>query len=201
MLNLILMAMENPKDEKRFTEIYNKYYNYVYGITSKFFENNMDKEDATYTSLLKTAFNMSKIKDINSNETKGFIAVITRNTCITMVNKKQKIKEVFMEDINDIPDNNNKDFEKIEDEGLLLTTYKKCLTKLTKNQYEVLYLKYVNELSLKEMANILNIKENAIKQRLYGAKQKLSTLIKEELENEWERIKTSINSDGRWNDI
>ena len=201
MLNLILMAMENPKDEKRFTEIYNKYYNYVYGITSKFFENNMDKEDATYTSLLKTAFNMSKIKDINSNETKGFIAVITRNTCITMVNKKNKIKEVFMEDINDIPDNNNKDFEKIEDEGLLLTTYKKCLTKLTKNQYEVLYLKYVNELSLKEMANILNIKENAIKQRLYGAKQKLSTLIKEELENEWERIKTSINSDGRWNDI
>lgn len=201
MLNLILMAMENPKDEKRFTEIYNKYYNYVYGITSKFFENNMDKEDATYTSLLKIAFNMSKIKDINSNETKGFIAVITRNTCITMVNKKNKIKEVFMEDINDIPDNNNKDFEKIEDEGLLLTTYKKCLTKLTKNQYEVLYLKYVNELSLKEMANILNIKENAIKQRLYGAKQKLSTLIKEELENEWERIKTSINSDGRWNDI
>ena len=184
MLNLILMAMENPKDEKRFTEIYNKYYNYVYGITSKFFENNMDKEDATYTSLLKTAFNMSKIKDIKSDETKGFIAVVTRNTCITMVNKKNKIKEVFMEDINDIPDNNNKDFEKIEDEGLLLTTYKKCLTKLTKNQYEVLYLKYVNELSLKEMANILNIKENAIKQRLYGAKQKLSTLIKEELENE-----------------
>lgn len=201
MLNLILMAMENPKDEKRFTEIYNKYYNYVYGITSKFFENNMDKEDATYTSLLKIAFNMSKINDIKSDETKGFIAVITRNTCITMVNKKNKIKEVFMEDINDIPDNNNKDFEKIEDEGLLLTTYKKCLTKLTKNQYEVLYLKYVNELSLKEMANILNIKENAIKQRLYGAKQKLSTLIKEELENEWERIKTSINSDGRWNDI
>lgn len=201
MLNLILMAMENPKDEKRFTEIYNKYYNYVYGITSKFFENNMDKEDATYTSLLKIAFNMSKINDIKSDETKGFIAVVTRNTCITMVNKKNKIKEVFMEDINDIPDNNNKDFEKIEDEGLLLTTYKKCLTKLTKNQYEVLYLKYVNELSLKEMANILNIKENAIKQRLYGAKQKLSTLIKEELENEWERIKTSINSDGRWNDI
>lgn len=201
MLNLILMAMENPKDEKRFTEIYNKYYNYVYGITSKFFENNMDKEDATYTSLLKIAFNMSKINDIKSDETKGFIAVVTRNTCITMVNKKNKIKEVFMEDINDIPDNNNNDFEKIEDEGLLLTTYKKCLTKLTKNQYEVLYLKYVNELSLKEMANILNIKENAIKQRLYGAKQKLSTLIKEELENEWERIKTSINSDGRWNDI
>lgn len=201
MLNLILMAMENPKDEKRFTEIYNKYYNYVYGITSKFFENNMDKEDATYTSLLKIAFNMSKINDIKSDETKGFIAVVTRNTCITMVNKKNKIKEVFMEDINDIPDNDNNDFEKIEDEGLLLTTYKKCLTKLTKNQYEVLYLKYVNELSLKEMANILNIKENAIKQRLYGAKQKLSTLIKEELENEWERIKTSINSDGRWNDI
>ncbi|MEE1003116.1 MAG: sigma-70 family RNA polymerase sigma factor, partial [Acutalibacteraceae bacterium] len=68
--------------------------------------------------------------------------------------------------------------------NFILQCAKKCLTKLTKNQYEVLYLKYVNELSLKEMANILNIKENAIKQRLYGAKQKLSTLIKEELENE-----------------
>lgn len=184
MLNLILMAMANPEDEKRFTQIYNEYYKYVYGIASKFFDNNMDKEDATYTSLLKIAFNMSKINDIKSNETKGFIAVITRNTCITMVNKKNKIKEVYMEDINDIPDANNNDFEKIEDEGLLLTTYKQCLKKLTKNQYDVLYLKYVNELSLKEIAGILNIKENTVKQRLHYAKQKLSALIKEELENE-----------------
>ena len=42
MLNLILMAMANPEDEKRFTQIYNEYYKYVYGIASKFFDNNMD---------------------------------------------------------------------------------------------------------------------------------------------------------------
>ena len=178
MLNLILMAMANPEEEKKFTQIYNKYYKYVYGITSKFFENNMDKEDATYTSLLKIAFNMSKIKDINSKETKGFISVVTRNTCITLINKKNKIKEVYMEDINEIPDNVD-EFEKLEDEGFLLTTYKNCLKKLTKNQYDILYLKYVNELSLKEIANILDIKENAVKQRLHNAKLKLSRLIKE----------------------
>ena len=113
---------------------------------------------------------MSKINDIKSDETKGFIAVVTRNTC--------------MYDINDIPDNDNNDFERIEDEGLLLTTYKQCLKKLTKNQYDVLYLRYVNELSLKEIAEILNIKENTVKQRLHCAKQKLSALIKEELEDE-----------------
>ncbi len=178
MLNLILMAMANPEEEKKFTQIYNKYYKYVYGITSKFFENNMDKEDATYTSLLKIAFNMSKIKDINSKETKGFISVVTRNTCITLINKKNKIKEVYMEDINEIPDNVD-EFEKIENKEFLLTTYKNCLKKLTKNQYDILYLKYVNELSLKEIANILDIKENAVKQRLYNAKQKLAGLIKE----------------------
>ena len=183
MLNLILMAMANPEEEKKFTQIYNKYYKYVYGITSKFFENNMDKEDATYTSLLKIAFNMSKIKDINSKETKGFIAVITRNTCITLINKKNKIKEVYMENLNEIPDNID-EFEKHENEGQLLTTYKSCLKQLTKNQYDILYLRYVNELSLKEIASVLDIKENAVKQRLYNAKQKLAGLIKEVIYNE-----------------
>lgn len=83
-----------------------------------------------------------------------------------------------MEDINEIPDNVD-EFEKHENEGQLLTTYKSCLKQLTKNQYDILYLKYVNELSLKEIANILDIKENAVKQRLHNAKLKLSSLIKE----------------------
>ncbi len=183
MLNLLLMTIPNSEEEKKFSLIYNKYYKYVYGIASKYFDNKMDKEDATYTSFLRIALNISKIKDIYSDETYGFIAVVTKNICITMVNKKNRIKEVLVEDVSDIPDENN-DFERIENEGYLLTTYEKCLKKLTKKQYEILYLRYVNDLSIKEIANIFSINENTSKQRLHYAKNKLSTLIKEEIENE-----------------
>lgn len=182
MLNLILMAMPVTNDEQKFTRLYNEYYKYVFGIASKFFENNMDKEDAVYTSFLKISFNISKVKDIYSRETKAFVATITRNTCITLLNKKNKIKEIYIENLNEIPDDTD-GFETLEEEQLLVT-YKSCLKKLTKNQYDILYLRYVNELSLKEIAVILDIKENAVKQRIYNAKQKLSGLIKEAIENE-----------------
>ena len=183
MLNLLLMAMPNLEDENKFSEIYNTYCKYVFGVVSKFFSNNMDKEDAAYTSLFKIALNISKINDINSAETKSFIAITTKNTCITMINKSNKIKEFPIDDLDKFQDRVNP-VEEIENEESFLDYYCNCLRKLTKNQYEILYLRYVNELNLKEIATVLDIKENAVKQRLYNSKHKLHNLIIEDMNNE-----------------
>ena len=183
MLNLLLMTMPNLEDENKFSEVYNTYSKYVFGIASKFFSNNMDKEDAVYTSLFKISQNLDKIDDINSVQTKAFIAIITKNTCITIINKRKKIKEIPYENINDFADDENL-FEEVENKGVLLTTYCKCLKKLSQSQYELLYLRYVNDLSLKQIASILNIKENAVKQRLHTAKHKLCNLIMEDMSDE-----------------
>lgn len=146
------MAMPVTNDEQKFTRLYNEYYKYVFGIASKFFENNMDKEDAVYTSFLKISFNISKVKDIYSRETKAFVATITRNTCITLLNKKNKIKEIYIENLNEIPDDTD-GFETLEEEQLLVT-YKSGLKKLTKNQYDILYLRYAkNNLIMVEQKN------------------------------------------------
>ena len=71
-----------------------------------------------------------------------------------------------------------------ENDERFLTNYCNCLEKLTEKQYEILYLRYVNELSLKEIAKILSIKENTAKQRLFSAKQKFRDLIMEDMNYE-----------------
>ena len=183
MLNLILIALPNIEDENKFTEIYNMYCNYVFGIVSKFFDKNMDREDAVYSSLFKIALNISKIDNIDSAETKTFIAITTRNTCITMINKINKIKEFPVENLDYVANDSNS-FETIENDERFLTNYCNCLEKLTEKQYEILYLRYANELSLKEIAKILSIKENTAKQRLFSAKQKFRDLIMEDINYE-----------------
>ena len=183
MLNLILITLPSFECENKFMEIYNEYYKYMFGIASNFFKIQMDKEDAVYTSLFKIATNISKIDDVYSTKTKSFITIITKNTCITMLNKKNKIKEIQLDNLDNI--GYDVDFEDIiSNRETLLLYYEKCLKRLSKAQYEVLYLRYVNDLSLKEIATILDISQNTVKQRIYVAKQKLQSLIIEVIKNE-----------------
>ena len=182
MLNLILMTLES-KDENKFSEIYNKYNKLVLSIAGNYFSNSMDREDAANTTFLKIALNINKIDNINDKSTKNFIAIICKNTCITAVNKKNKIKEISFENINEA-NFSTSSVEKAVDERNLIEIYKKCFSGLSDSQYEILYLKYVHNLTIKNIAKLFNIKENTAKQRIFYAKNKLNQLVREQVGDE-----------------
>lgn len=55
---------------------------------------------------------------------------------------------------------------------------------LPKNQRTVVHLYYYEELSVREIAELLHISENAVKKRLSRARETLRVRLKEEMDNE-----------------
>ena len=60
-----------------------------------------------------------------------------------------------------------------------LETYKKALLKLPQNYYEIIYLKFFEELSNSEISKLLGISENTCYQRISRARKALEKVIKE----------------------
>lgn len=66
-----------------------------------------------------------------------------------------------------------------EEQGLIYT-----VLRLPKEQRVAVHLYYYEELSVREIANLLHITENAVKKRLSRARETLRKLLKEEPSNE-----------------
>ncbi len=182
MLSLLLTVTTNEKSEEKFNKIYNEYINLIFYIASGFFDNQQDKEDAVYETFLKIVSNLEHIGD-DKKRTKNFVSVVTKNTCITMKNKQCKLKQVSFEDIPEydaVSGNLQEDF----DNKTALEIYKKCLLSLPENYYEIIYLKFYEELSNREIAKLLGISEDTCYQRLHRARGALKTAIKEAMQNE-----------------
>lgn len=173
---LFVIDFDKAKEVK-FNKIYEKYLNLVFYIASGFFDNQYDKEDAVFETFHKV---VSHLDDLGEDEkrTKNFIAIVAKNTCITMKNKQDRIKQVSFENVAECEiaiDNVEESFEN----KTSLETYKKALLKLPQNYYEIIYLKFFEELSNSEISKLLGISENTCYQRLHRARKALEKVIKE----------------------
>ncbi|MDY8138968.1 RNA polymerase sigma factor [Aquimarina sp. 2201CG5-10] len=66
-----------------------------------------------------------------------------------------------------------------EDQNELMIMLKNSIKELPKNQQMVLHLFYVEEYSIKQMSDILNISVGTVKSRLFNAREKLKLIIKD----------------------
>ncbi len=183
MLSLFSLAFNNESNEDKINSIYDKYINLIFYIVSGFFQNSQDIEDAVYEILQKLIKNINCIENVHSNKTKAFISTVAKNTCITIKNKQSKIKEVCFDEINEYDFSiDNVEQEVIENETFY--AYKKVLLSLPEIYYEIIYLKFHENLPLNKIAKILSISNDVAYQRFHRAKKMLAKLIEKELDNE-----------------
>ena len=173
-----MFANKNKKEEK-FNKIYNEYINMVFYIASGFFENQNDKEDAVFETFSKIFSNLDSLTE-DEKRNKNFIAVVAKNTCITIKNKQNKIKQIPLENTKEYETSNLSLEEELEEKEAL-KVYKNALLKLPTEYYEVIYLRFFEELSVSEIAKIVGVSKQNCYQRIHRARKMLSKLIKEEI--------------------
>ena len=176
MLFSVLNTVPLESDEQdKFEKIYYKYRNTLFSCAISIVLNRHDAEDVLHTAFVKIAQNIKKIEDINSKQTASFLIIITKNTALDFLRTDHKnTQEVISEDIA-----YSKDLLEQLLEGL---EYKKVLTviKELKPPYnEVLYLHFVNDLSIKQTAKLLNRKEKTVKMQLVRGKKILISKLSE----------------------
>ena len=167
----LLFEVRTKKDKQAFGKLYDLYvekiYRFVYFKTS----NKEDSEDLTSEVFLKTWNYLMENTETEILSFSGLIYRITRNGIIDHYRKKAKSKEVSLENVVELVSDNllqERVGDKYDVEKLML-----LIKKLKQDYQEVLILKYIEELSIAEIAVIMGKSNVSVRVTLHRAVNKL----------------------------
>lgn len=157
-----------------FTLLYNRYASKIYAKCITLLKDEALAQDATQEIFVKIFLNLSKFGEKAKFST--WIYSITYNYCIDFLRKKKKLTSIFSESIENTPDVPE---EELPDKILLeleIKQLKAVLDSLPVGDSAILLMKYQDDMSIKEIADILNKTESAIKMQIKRAKAKAQLL-------------------------
>jgi len=159
-----------------FNVIYKRYSGKIFGKCLSILKSESEAQDAAQDVMMKILMNMSKFSGRSRFST--WIYSITYNYCIDYIRRKKKDPSVYVDDFIENLDRE----EDVEDRFLLEMNVKRLkviLEKIPSGDKTILLMKYQDEMSIKEISEILDKSESAIKMKIKRAKQKFKKTFSE----------------------
>ena len=162
MLCILLASVDSPQDKRKLELLYEKYNRLMYVVAMRVLHHPQDAEDACLTSWEKVIKNLDKIDKIDCQKTKSFLVIIVERTAIDLYRKNQKKNQKVQE----MDEFETSPFFCKHERGYGESEMMEVFHKIPKLYAEVLILRYVNELGVSEIAELLNIKQNTVSKRI-----------------------------------
>jgi RNA polymerase sigma-70 factor (ECF subfamily) len=156
--------------------LYQKYYKDAYIYTLSLCKNKVTAEDIVSDAFIKAFITMNK----DENRFKFWLLIVCRNLWIDKVRKEKHLS--YNEPDIDIYSQVNTEMQLINKERNQILY--NCIMSLQKNYSEILILHYYLNLSLYDIAKIMNLTENNTRILIYRARNKLKSKL-EEIEYEF----------------
>jgi RNA polymerase sigma-70 factor, ECF subfamily len=163
-------------DSDAFAFLYDQYVRRIYRFVMVKVSNKQVTEDLTQDIFLKTWQHIVDKKQIKSFQ--AFIFRIARNTVIDYYRQSQH-QEVSLDYVPETAEA-NKDLNTNVDQNIDKENLLKRLRKLKPEYQEILLLRYLEDLSIEEIAEILQKDKNNIRVLLHRALSKLKELNQEQ---------------------
>ena len=157
-------------DNQEFINLINENRLKLYKTAMAILKNDDDASDAIQETLLSAYKNISNLK--NKEYFTTWLITILRNKCFDLIKKNKKM--VYVDDT--VIENTEKYYDTYKEESSL----EKCINQLEDELREITVYYYYDELSVKEIAGIVNIPEGTVKSRLSRARSKLKEIIEKE---------------------
>lgn len=169
-IELIQRFIEN-KDVMAFGELYDRYSDKVYGRCLSFFHNEEIAKDATQEVFIKVLYQLSTLNQKQYFST--WLYTVTYRYCI---DRYRAEKNKIFEDneqlaVNVVFEEDNTFFDDFYSDIL-----EKGLSQLNQEERTIILMKYHDELSVKDIAGVLDIKESAVKMRLKRSRDRLKQI-------------------------
>ncbi len=162
---------------KRIEIIYNKYCKFMYKVAYDILKEKYYAEDAVQQSFIRIINNLDKIGDIESQKTRNFIGLITRNISIDIYNSRKKQSDAIGDDITENPDN---DLSAIIIKKETVANLKKYINELKPIYYIPLVMK-AQGYSVNEIADTLGINSKTVQKRIERARAVLYKKMREDI--------------------
>lgn len=158
------------QENRFFEKLYERYSDKVYHKCLSFVKDIAKAEDLTHDIFLKLIFKLGTFKEDAKFST--WLYSITYNHCMDQLRTNKKRGEVFQDEPIDVPD--DIDLNNIfEGDDVQAKNLKIALDQMTVEEKGVLFMKYMDDLSIRDIAGIFNVTESAIKMRLLRSREKL----------------------------
>lgn len=159
----------------KFIDFYNKYFDSVYRYVFFKTGNKWDTDDIVSEVFEKVYENFSNTK----GSPKAYLFGIVRHILVDYYRRK---KNLYLDETNEIFYSHN--FEDIFTNKEELICLKRSLKKLSKDELELINLRFFSQVKFKEISRILNKTEGALKMQCKRIIDKLSVSIKKCMEGD-----------------
>ena len=176
----LVRAVQN-KDQKSFEELYTKYYKKIYAIAFATTKNVSDAEDILQITFSKVWQSISSLEDPSAFNT--WVQKIAINESKTLLNKRKP--SVSIDDEED-----ESPVTELESDLMLPEAYaekedlsarlRQIIYELSDVQRQTITLYYFDNLTISEIAQIMDCTEGTVKSRLYLARKAIRTEIEDQ---------------------
>jgi RNA polymerase sigma factor (sigma-70 family) len=170
----LISRYRQTQNEAYYTLLYRRYAGKVFAKCISMLGDEAAARDATQDIFIKILLNLSRFSEQSSFST--WLYSITYNYCIDQIRKKKKMPLLFTEDVSKV----SKEVEVEVPDSVLLEMKQERLSKvmeqLPPGDKAILMMKYIDDLQIKDIAEILGKTESAIKMQIMRAKQKAQSL-------------------------
>ncbi len=163
-----------------FDVLYNRYSAKIFGKCLTLLRDEFKAQDATQDIMMKILLNLNKFSGNSKFST--WVYSITYNFCIDSIRKAKKNKSILMDDLSMLSDVE----DEVSDKFLLevkLERLKKILEMINVEDKSILLMKYMDGLSIKDIASIKDKSESAIKMKIKRAKEKFMKVYRKQYKN------------------
>lgn len=157
------------QNEMYFSELYRRYSSKIYGKCLSFFKEENEATDAVHEVFMKILINLSKFGEKSKFST--WVYSITYNYCIDVIRKGKKMLISSFD-----AQGTELDIEDEQDESWMeqieMKQIEAVLDQMHPQDKAVLLMKYMDDMSIKEICVVMEKTESAIKMKLKRAKQR-----------------------------
>jgi RNA polymerase sigma factor (sigma-70 family) len=179
LINELLIQKIKNKDRDAFKELFDMYREKVYRVSFIILKDKTASEDVLQEVFIQVYRKIRDLKYIGAFEV--WLYRITMNCCRKFINKENKLKIVNVNENYDgyteMEDDEINSPENIMVQKEFCTEVMKVIYELPEYQRISVVLFYYNEMSIKEIANIMNCSEGTVKSRLYHGKKYLRNKV------------------------
>ena len=165
--------LETADERLKIEEIFHTYGNLMYHVANKILNNNHDAEDAVQQAMLAIYQNLEKFSEIKCPQSRSFIVTVVERKAIDLYRAKQRNAVVpFEDEFVNVP------APSVMEAAVERTDLAKAMAMLPTRYRELLFLKFDNGYSEREIAVMCSMTEANVKKTIQRAKKKLESILK-----------------------
>ena len=173
---IFLNIIDDQEDLDKLQAIYELYKKRMLYTAGRILGEHFESEDAVHNAFIAIARNIHKLGDADSTETASYVLKAVKNTALNQLRSKKRRDSMLLIEDCIFVESEDAIWESLCNEENC-ENIKRCILSLEERYCDVLSLRYLNELSIREIAVRLDRKPSTVKQQIRRGKKLLITAL------------------------